>query len=133
MRRTSLGDNVSFAEVTVSLPAHLRRLAEGRKIRVVVGINSECGEITLEAVLDALERAYPMLRGTIRNFPSPEAAAELRPFIRVFACERDLTPSGLVAPLPHDVIAGKEVLRIVGAIAGGSPTWLTLATIQISG
>jgi hypothetical protein len=43
--------------------------------------------LTREALLDALEARYPMLRGTIRD----RATLKRRPFVRYFACERDLS------------------------------------------
>ena len=49
--------------IRLELPDHLRNLARvGREVSVTVE-----GEVTLRSVLDALEAAYPMLRGTIRD------------------------------------------------------------------
>jgi len=51
--------------IRVELPAHLRTLARiGGEVSVVVD-----GPVTQRAVLDALEQAYPVLRGTIRAEP----------------------------------------------------------------
>jgi hypothetical protein len=66
-------------------------------------------------VLDALEAAYPMLRGTIRD----QSTQRRRPLLRFFACEEDLSHASPDAPLPDAVARGKEPLLIVGAIAGG--------------
>jgi molybdopterin synthase sulfur carrier subunit len=66
-------------------------------------------------VLDALETAYPMLRGTIRDHTSRERRA----FIRFFACQQDLSHESPDARLPHEVASGKEPLLVIGAIAGG--------------
>ncbi|HEY3248837.1 MAG TPA: hypothetical protein VGK88_11155 [bacterium] len=107
--------------VRVALPAHLRRLSGVAGPIVEVEVASPGDMITLGTVLDGLEHAYPALRGTIRDYPaagSTEPGA-LRPFIRFFALEEDLTPFGQGAVLPPDVLSGKEVLRIIGAIAGG--------------
>ncbi len=108
--------------VQVSLPAHLRRLS-GRSTPVVaVELRpARPQEVTLGMVLDALEVAYPALRGTIRDhrLPGSDEPGALRPFIRFFACERDLTPAGQSAAIPPEVVSGTEVLRIIGAIAGG--------------
>ena len=98
--------------VTVALPGHLRTLA---------GI--EGGEITLEVseapsiadLLDAVEAAYPVLRGTIRD----HGTHKRRPFMRFFACEKDLSHEPPDTPVPAEVAGGREVFRIVGAIAGG--------------
>lgn len=95
----------------VVLPTHLWRLANtGREIELQVE-----GPATVGAVLDALEDQYPMLRGTIRD----HVTKERRPFIRFFACGEDLSLESPDSPLPDEVMAGKEPLRIVGAMAGG--------------
>jgi hypothetical protein len=56
-----------------------------------------------------------MLRGTIRD----HVTQQRRPFLRFFACEEDLSHESPDAPLPGDVVSGKEPLLVVGAIAGG--------------
>jgi sulfur-carrier protein len=66
-------------------------------------------------VLDALEESYPTLRGTIRD----HGTAKRRDFIRFFACGQDITLESPDDPLPEEVAAGTEPLRIVGAMAGG--------------
>ena len=97
--------------VRVVLPAHLRNLAGvADEVQLDVG-----GAVTQRSVLDALERQYPVLRGTIRDHVS----LQRRPFIRFFACEEDLSHEPLDAPLPHSVVNGSEPYLIVGAIAGG--------------
>lgn len=97
--------------VRVELPAHLRRLA-GTTQEVHISLE---GSVTQRAVLDALELAYPMLKGTIRDHTSKLR----RPFIRFFACEQDLSHVSPDDPLPSEVIEGKEPFLIIGAIAGG--------------
>jgi hypothetical protein len=97
--------------IRVVLPFHLRRLT---------GVSDElqlavAEPVTIGCVLDALEAAYPALRGTIRD----QTTKMRRPFIRFFACERDLSHQPTDAPLPEAVVAGREPLLIVGAIAGG--------------
>jgi len=97
--------------IRVALPTHLRRLANvEREIEIQVE-----DPVTLRAVLDALEDGYPMLRGTIRD----QVTKERRPYIRFFACGEDLSLDSPEAPLPAEVAAGTEPLRIVGAMAGG--------------
>ena len=71
--------------------------------------------VTQRRVLDALEGRYPVLRGTIRD----QATARRRPFVRFFACERDLSHELPDAPLPDAVANGAEPYLIVGAMAGG--------------
>jgi hypothetical protein len=97
--------------IRVVLPAHLRTLA-----RVTGEVKLEvAGPITRGAVLDALEAAYPMLGGTIRD----HVTRERRPFLRFFACEEDLTHEPPDAPLPEAVARGDEPFLVVGAMAGG--------------
>jgi hypothetical protein len=97
--------------IRVVLPQHLRTLAH------------ISGEVTLEVaapvtprrVLDALEAAYPMLLGTIRD----HVTQERRAFLRFFACQEDLSHESPDAPLPEAVSSGKEPFLVIGAIAGG--------------
>lgn len=97
--------------IRVVLPFHLRTLARvSDEVEVDVP-----GAVTQRSVLDALERAYPMLRGTIRDHTTQER----RPFLRFFACETDLSHESPDAPLPQAVVAGTEPFLVVGAIAGG--------------
>lgn len=97
--------------IRVVLPAHLRTLA-----RVQSEVQVECqAPPTLGAVLDAIEAAYPMLQGTIRD----HVTGRRRAFVRFFACEQDISHEGPDLLLPDAVAAGSEPLLIVGAIAGG--------------
>jgi hypothetical protein len=66
-------------------------------------------------VLDALEARHPVLRGTIRD----HGTQRRRAFVRFFACEQDLSHDEPDAPLPDEVVAGKEPFLVVGAMAGG--------------
>ena len=97
--------------IRVILPMHLRTLA---RVDGEVELEVE-GEPTQRAVLDALESSYPMLRGTIRD----HGTARRRDFIRFFACGQDITLDSVDDPLPEEVASGKEVFRVVGAMAGG--------------
>jgi hypothetical protein len=97
--------------IRVVLPAHLRALARaGTEVRVEVP-----GPATQASVLDALEAAYPMLRGTIRD----HVTKRRRAFIRFFACREDLSNEPPDAPLPPAVARGEEPYLVVGAMAGG--------------
>ena len=97
--------------IRVVLPAHLRTLA---CINGEVTLDLD-GPVTQRSILDALETRYPMLRGTIRD----HATQQRRPFLRFFACERDLSHESPDAPLPQAVATGAEPFLIVGAMAGG--------------
>ena len=97
--------------IRVVLPHHLRTLAH---VGNEVGLDVK-GAVTQRAVLDAVESAYPMLRGTIRD----HTTRERRAFIRFFACQQDLSHESPDTPLPDDVASGKEPFLVIGAIAGG--------------
>lgn len=97
--------------IRIVLPAHLRTLA---KVDGEVALEIQ-GRATLGTVLDALEAAYPVLRGTIRD----HVTQRRRAFVRFFACEQDLSHEPPDAPLPDAVEKGAEPLLVVGALAGG--------------
>jgi sulfur-carrier protein len=97
--------------IRVMLPDHLRTLARvDHEVRVSVK-----GGATQRALLDALEAAYPVLQGTIRD----HVTYKRRPFVRFFACERDLSHDSPDSVLPDAVQKGEEPFLVVGAIAGG--------------
>jgi hypothetical protein len=97
--------------IRVELPAHLRKMANvGREIQVEVS-----GPVTQRAVLDAIETAYPVLRGTIRDMKTQRR----RPLVRFFACKQDLSHESPDDPLPDAVAVGQEPYLIIGAMAGG--------------
>ena len=97
--------------IRVILPYHLRNLAHvGAEVALEVA-----EPVTMRRVLDALEAAYPMLRGTIREYET----GKRRAFLRFFACEEDWSHESVDAWLPRAVADGKEPLLIIGAIAGG--------------
>jgi hypothetical protein len=97
--------------IRVVLPQHLRTLAGvGAEVELAVA-----SPVTVRRALDALEARYPMLRGTIREYET----GQRRAFLRFFACEEDWSHEGMDAELPEAVVAGREPLLIIGAIAGG--------------
>jgi hypothetical protein len=97
--------------IRVELPAHLRTLA-GVSYEVSIDVT---GPVTQRAVLDALESAYPVLSGTMRD----HVTGKRRPFVRFFACGKDLSLLPNDQPLPADIASGKEPFLVIGAIAGG--------------
>ncbi|GAA2891558.1 hypothetical protein Acy02nite_14540 [Actinoplanes cyaneus] len=97
--------------IRVILPVHLRTLAHSGK-EVLVEVS---GPVTQRAVLDAVERDYPMLAGTIRD----RQTGQRRPLVRFFACEEDLSNEPPDTPLPERVARGEEPFMVVGAMAGG--------------
>jgi hypothetical protein len=97
--------------IRVVLPPPLRILAQtGAEISVDVE-----GAVTQRSVLDAVERRYPMLRGTLRD----HVTQRRRPLVRFFACEEDLSSEPPDSLLPEPVARGEEPLLVIGAIAGG--------------
>lgn len=97
--------------IRVILPTHLRRLANtNREVQVQVA-----APVTTRSILDSLESAYPMLRGTIRD----QTTMQRRAFIRFFACGQDYSHVLPDDPLPESVGVGIEPFWVVGAMAGG--------------
>jgi len=97
--------------IRVVLPYHLRLLAKTPE-EVALEV---APPVTIASTLDALEAAWPPLRGAIRN---PQSGAR-RPLVRFYACRRDLSAGPMETILPDSVLTGEEPLLIVGAIAGG--------------
>jgi sulfur-carrier protein len=97
--------------IVVVLPAHLRRLA-GMSGTLSLEL---AGPATQRSIIDAIERGYPMLRGTIRD----QNTKRRREFVRFFACGRDVSHEAEDSPLPEAIAQGREPFMIVGAIAGG--------------
>ena len=98
--------------VHVVLPYHLYTLARCNSTEVELNL---AGPVTLAAVLDALETAYPMLAGAVRD----RLTGQRRPLVRFYACQNDLSNLAPDALLPDEVATGREPLVVVGAIAGG--------------
>ena len=97
--------------VRVVLPHHLRNLAKvGSEVELSVN-----GPISVASVLDALESAHPVLKGTIRD----HGTLKRRPFLRFFAAGEDISLEPPDLPLPETIARGNEPLLVVGAIAGG--------------
>lgn len=97
--------------IRVVLPTHLKTLA---KVSGEVQLALE-GPVTTRAILDALEKQYPVLMGTIRDHDTQKRRA----FLRFFACNEDLSHESPDAPLPDAIASGAEPFFIIGAIAGG--------------
>src|SRR3984893_7883080 len=102
-----------LAGCTLAPPADrcMRRLTQvSGEVKVQVD-----GPVTQRSVLDALETAYPVLRGTIRD----HVTQQRRPFLRFFACEEDVSHEPPDAALPEAVASGAEPFLVIGALAGG--------------
>ena len=99
--------------IRVVLPAHLRKLS-GTDAEVELVIEDD-GGLTIPKVLDALEQAYPTLRGTVREY----GTGRRRPFVRFFVCGEDWSHHAPDVLLPAAITRGEDALLIVGAIAGG--------------
>ena len=97
--------------IRVALPAPLSALARiGREVTLDVQ-----PPVTQRTVLDAIEARWPALRGTMRD----QASGKRRALVRFYACGDDLSHEPPDAPLPDEVVAGKEPYIVLGAIAGG--------------
>ena len=97
--------------IRVELPYHLRQLAHVER-EILLPVD---GPVSPRSILDALEAHYPVLKGTIRD----QTTRERRPFIRFFACGQDFSLDAPDTLLPEAVASGRELFRIVGAMAGG--------------
>jgi len=97
--------------IRIRLPQHLRTIAQVDG-EVEVDVTEP---VTQRRVIDALEAAYPALRGTIRDHTTKKR----RDFLRFYACEEDLSNESIDAPLPESVANGSEPYLVIGAIAGG--------------
>jgi sulfur-carrier protein len=97
--------------IRVVLPSPLRDLARVSG-EVVLTVSAP---VTQRRLIDALEAAYPMLRGTVRD----PVTGRRRALVRFFACSEDHSNDEPDAPLPEAVAEGKEPYLVVGAIAGG--------------
>ncbi len=97
--------------IRITLPQYLRTLARvDGDIEVAVS-----DPVTLGGALDVIERAYPVLCGTIRD----QVNGRRRPLVRFCACGEDLSNEPSDVPLPEPVLRGDEPLLVVGAMAGG--------------
>lgn len=97
--------------IRVQLPAPLRAIA-----RIDDELTLDIADsATPSTVLDAIEAAYPMLRGTLRD----QVTHQRRAFVRYYACERDISHDAPDAPLPAAVLSGAEPFLIIGAMSGG--------------
>jgi hypothetical protein len=97
--------------IRVVLPYHLRNLAQ---ITSEVQLDVS-GDITIHAVLTALEARYPMLAGTIRD----HSTKQRRAFVRYYVCGEDMSLERTDIKLPPQIISGEEPFVVLGAIAGG--------------
>lgn len=97
--------------IRVVLPHHLRTLA---RVDDELELDLE-GKITPRAIIDTIEKEYPMLRGTIRD----HVTHARRPLVRFFVCGEDVSHESPDIQLPDAVAKGTEPFFIMGAIAGG--------------
>jgi hypothetical protein len=104
-----MGESVST--VRVELPFHLCTLAHvSGEVRLEVE-----SPVTQRSIVDAIEKKFPMLRGTIRD----QVTKKRRPMVRFFACNKDVSNEPADDPAPEAVASGAEPYLIIGAIAGG--------------
>lgn len=97
--------------IRVVLPSPLRSLAKTpEEIHVDV-----TGVVSVRTVLDAVEQAYPTLRGTMRD----HGTLKRRDFVRFFVCQEDWSHESADAELPAEIVTGQEPFLVVGATAGG--------------
>lgn len=96
----------------VIIPSQLGTLTDApREVELEVS-----DPVTLRRVLDALEAAYPSLRGLLRD-PS---TGKRRPMIRFFVAEEDISHNDMDDDISEMTADGKEPVWIVAAISGGA-------------
>ena len=100
-----------MTKIRVVLPHHLKTLA---RVDGEVTLAVEA-PITVTSVLDALESAYPMLRGTIREHET----LNRRPRVRFYVDQEDISHDPPDTPLPESIATGTQPFIIIGAISGG--------------
>ncbi len=103
---------MTATKIRVWLPFHLRTLAQVTSAEVQIDVPPP---VTQRSLLDALEMAYPVLRGAIRDYTTQQR----RPFLRFFACQQDISLNPPDAALPKEVASGEEPYLIIGGLAGG--------------
>lgn len=97
--------------VRVVLPHHLRDLARvGPEVQLDVA-----APVSLDSTLRALEAAFPVLKGTIRD----HVTLKRRAFLHFFAAGEDISLEPTDVLLPESIAVGREPLLVIGAIAGG--------------
>lgn len=111
MTTRRLEESAAAPPVRVELPGHLRSLA-GIDGAVELSLDPPA---TIGAALDALERAYPVLRGTLRD----HGGGPRRPYIRFFGGQQDLSFAPYGSVLPAAVTSGSAPLLVIGSISGG--------------
>jgi sulfur-carrier protein len=93
------------------MPYHLQTLAKiGNE--VLLDVDSP---VTHDSIIDAIELAYPALRGTIRD----HATKKRRTLLRYFVCEKDVSHEPPETLVPDEVLTGSQPFIIWGAVAGG--------------
>ncbi len=97
--------------VRVVLPYHLKNLA---RVDGEVELTVE-PPVTVQSILEALEAAYPMLRGTIREHETHKR----RPRVRFYVSQEDISHDPPDTPLPDVIVSGREPFIVIGAISGG--------------
>ena len=69
--------------------------------------------------LESDQRQSRGLAAPLTPLDSQPTSGKRRPFVRFFACQQDLSHQAMTAPLPRSVAEGRELLIVLGAMAGG--------------
>lgn len=97
--------------IRVIIPSQLGSLSDAPR---EVDLDIEA-PVTQRRIMDALEAAYPSLRGMLRDTTTKQR----RPMIRFFVAEEDVSHEDADAEVSADVASGKEPFWIIAAISGG--------------
>ena len=77
-------------------------------------------EFTVDGVACSLRAVTSSAQSPTLLFVFRDATSgKRRPFVRFFACQQDLSHQAMTAPLPDAVADGRELLIVLGAMAGG--------------
>ncbi len=78
--------------------------------------------VTHDSIVDAIERAYPMLRGTIRD----HVTRRRRPLLRYFVCSKDVSHEPADTPVSRCCAVGRRAVYHLGR----SRWWLSWITTR---
>lgn len=98
--------------IRVLIPSQLGSLTDAPR-EVNLGVSDP---VTLGRVMDALESAYPSLRGLLRD----PTTGNRRPMIRFFVAEEDISHISMDTEIGDQLQGGKGPIWIVAAISGGA-------------
>ena len=80
---------------------------------------AEIGEVVDRSQVAIVIQREPRPSGLELGPCRDHVTGKRRPFVRFFACGRDLSLLSPDTELPPDIVSGREPFLVIGAIAGG--------------